>query len=129
MLNDPLSNVLSKILNAEKRQKTECMIKPISSIIKKVLDVMKDNLYLGGYSEINDNRGNALKLSLIGKINKCGTVKPRYPVKVSDFEKFEKRYLPAKGFGIIIISTNKGIMTLDEAKEKKMGGKLIAYCY
>lgn len=129
MLNDTLSNVLSKILNAEKRQKSECLLKPSSAIIKKVLTVMKDSLYIGGFSEINDGRGNVLKINLLGKINNCNSIKPRYPVKVADFEKFEKRYLPAKGFGIIIISTNKGIMTLDEAKEKKFGGRLLAYCY
>jgi small subunit ribosomal protein S8 len=46
-----------------------------------------------------------------------------------EFDKFEKRYLPARGFGIIIVSTNKGIMTLEEAKEKRIGGRLLAYCY
>ncbi|MDZ4226799.1 MAG: 30S ribosomal protein S8, partial [Candidatus Pacearchaeota archaeon] len=60
---------------------------------------------------------------------KCGVVKPRFPVKLDEFEKFEKRYLPAKNFGIIIVSTSNGIMTHIEAKEKKLGGRLIAYIY
>lgn len=129
MLNDILANTLSKILNAEKRQKKECLVKPSSKIVKKVLEVMKDNLYIGNYVEIKDNRGGVLKISLIGKINNCNVIKPRYSVKVDMFEKFEKRYLPAKGFGIIIISTNKGIMIIEEARKKKIGGKLLAYCY
>ena len=129
MLNDILASALSKILNAEKTYKTECLVKPSSKILKKVLEVMKDNHFIGNYVEINDNRGNVLNLRLIGKINKCNVIKPRHAVKIDVFEKFEKRYLPAMGFGIIIISTNQGIMTIEEAKKKKIGGKLLAYCY
>jgi len=62
-------------------------------------------------------------------MNNCGVVKPRFSTKCTNFEKWEKRYLPAKDFGIILISTPKGIMTHIEAKEKKLGGRLIAYCY
>jgi small subunit ribosomal protein S8 len=120
---------LSKILNAERRYRSECLIKPTSKVLKKVLEVMRDKGYIGGFVDINDNRGNVTKVNLIGKINKCNAIKPRFSVMISDFEKYEKRYLPAKGFGMIIVSTNKGIMTLDEAKEKKIGGRLLAYCY
>ena len=40
-----------------------------------------------------------------------------------DFEKFEKRYLPAKNFGILIVTTPEGIMTHYEAKERGIGGR------
>ena len=60
---------------------------------------------------------------------KCGAIKPNFSVKKDGFEKFEKRYLPAKDFGVLIVSTSQGIMTHVEAKEKKLGGKLIAYVY
>jgi small subunit ribosomal protein S8 len=129
MLNDPLANMLSKILNAERLGKEECRIKPVSTIIKRVLSVMQDNRYVGGTKEIEDGRGNMIKLNLIGKINKCGAIKPHYPIKKVEFEKFEGRYLPAKDFGIIIVSTTKGIMTHIEAKKKNLGGVLLAYCY
>ena len=129
MLNDTLANILSKVLNAEKTGKKECVSKPSSKVIKKVLEIMQDNRYIGEFKEVIDSRGNFIKINLIGRLNKCGVIKPRYVVKVVDYEKFEKRYLPAKGFGIIIVSTNKGIMTGEEAKEKNIGGKLLAYCY
>ena len=90
---------------------------------------MQENLYLGEFKEIEDGRGNVIKLHLLGKINKCGVIKPHYPIKKDGFEKFEKRYLPAKDFGIILISTTKGIMIHTEAKKKNMGGILFAYCY
>ena len=128
-LNDPLSNAMSKILNAEKVGKKECLIKPVSSIIKKSLDILNEEGYIGKYEEIDDGRGNYLKLNLLGNINKCGSIKPRFAVTILSYEKFEKRYLPAKEFGLLIVSTPKGLMTHNQAKEKKMGGRIIAYCY
>ena len=90
---------------------------------------MNEKNYLGSLEEIDDGKGGMLKVNLINKVNKCGAIKPRHSIKQDDFEKFEKRHLPAKDFGILIISTPKGIMTHNEAKEKKIGGKLLAYCY
>ena len=129
MLNDPLANVMSVILNNEGIGRSECMIKPSSKIIKEVLKVMKANGYINDFKEIEDNRGNYLKLNLNGSINQCGVIKPRYSVKIKDFEKFENRYLPAKDIGIIFVSTSLGIMAHYDAKSKKLGGRLLAYCY
>jgi small subunit ribosomal protein S8 len=129
MLNDPLSNVLSTILNSEKIGKSECVIKPISKLIKDVLRVMKENGYIGEFKEVKDGRGNHIQLNLLGMINRCGVIKPRYSSKSKEYEKFEKRYLPAKDIGIIFVSTTQGIMTHYDAKKKNIGGRLIGYCY
>ena len=129
MLNDPLANTMSLMLNNELIGKSECLIKPDSKIIKEILKVMKDNGYIGEFKEIEDSRGNYIKLNLTGNINKCGVIKPRYSVKNNEFEKFERRYLPAKDIGILFVSTPKGIMTHYDAKSKKTGGRLLAYCY
>ena len=129
MMNDPLSNALSKILNSEKIAKKECIIKPTSKVIKNVLNLMNENHYVGAYNEIKDSKGTYLMLNLLGNINKCSVIKPRFPVKLGGFEKYEKRYLPAKDFGILIVSTPKGMMTHIDAKSKKLGGRLIAYIY
>lgn len=128
-LNDPLANMLSKIMNAELIGKSECYIKPSSSLIKQILNILKENLYVGNYKEIEDGRGGMIKVNLLGHINKCGPIKPRFSVKKSDFEKYEKRYLAARDFGILIVSTPQGIMTHTEAKKKSIGGRLLAYCY
>lgn len=129
MLNDPLANFMSLVLNSESIGKSECIIKPVSKIIKELLKVMKENNYVGDFSEIEDSRGNYIKLSLIGNINKCGVIKPRYSIKSNDFERFETRYLPAKDTGILFISTSRGIVTHYDSKSKKIGGRLLAYCY
>ena len=129
MLNDPLANMMSLILNIESIGKSECLIKPVSKVIKETLKVMKENGYVGDFKEVEDSRGNYIKLNLIGSINKCGVIKPRYSVKNNNFEKFEARYLPAKDLGILFISTPRGIMTHYDAKSNKTGGRLLAYCY
>ncbi|MBI2659673.1 30S ribosomal protein S8 [Candidatus Woesearchaeota archaeon] len=129
MLNDPLANMMSLILNNELVGRQECLVKPSSKMIKELLRVMKENGYVSEFKEIEDSRGNHIKLVLSGNVNKCGVIKPRYSVKAKDFEKFEKRYLPAKDIGILFISTPRGIMTHYDAKAKKIGGRLLAYCY
>ncbi|MBS3114607.1 30S ribosomal protein S8 [Candidatus Woesearchaeota archaeon] len=129
MLNDPLANVMSLMLNSELIGKSECLISPVSKVIKELLKVMKENNYVGEFKETEDSRGNYIRLTLIGNINKCGVIKPRYSVKNTEFENFEARYLPAKGIGILFVSTSRGIMTHYDAKSKKTGGRLLAYCY
>ena len=127
-LNDPLANVLTIITNAEKRGMTSC-VAPSSKVIKAVLGIMKDNLYLGEVETVSEDKGGKLKINLIGNVNKCGAVKPRFSLTKENYEKFEKRYLPAKGFGFLIVTTSQGIMLHSDALKKKIGGKLLAYCY
>lgn|SRR3989338_285546 len=127
-LNDTLSNALSAIMNAERAGKKTCVVCPGSKLIKKVLEIIKDNGYLGSAEEVPEKR-NALLVNLLGQINSCNSIKPRFSIQNDEYEKFENRFLPAKDFGIIIISTSKGMMTHYDAKKKKIGGRLIAFCY
>ena len=128
-LNDPLSNALSHIVNCEKIGRKECIIKPASKLILETFKILNEKGYLGSFKIVEDGNKKHLILNLLGAINRCGVIKPRFGVKKDNFEKFEKRYLPAKDFGFLIVSTSKGIMTHNEAKQKEVGGKLIAYCY
>ena len=128
-LNDPLANAMSHLVNSEKKGKSECLISPNSKLLLKTLSILKDNNYIGNIEAVSKAQGGVLKVNLIGNINRCGVVKPRFSFTKDNYEMFEKRYLPAKGFGLSIVSTSKGIMTHKEALEKKLGGKLLAYCY
>ena len=127
--NDTLATVLSQISNAVRVGKTNVTTTISSKLIKEALSIMKDNGYIGGIEEITDSKGNYLEVTLNGRLNASGVIKPRFAVKIDDFEKFEKRFLPAKGFGIIIVSTNKSLLTHNDAKEQNVGGRLISYCY
>ena len=129
MLNDPLANVLSAMMMYEKSGKRQLIVHPVSKLMRKVLKIMQDHQYVGDLDEISEGRGGFAKLNLLGNVNRCGVIKPRFAVKNEGFIKFEKRYLPASGVGILILSTSQGLMTHVEAREKGLGGRLIAYCY
>lgn len=127
--NDTLASALATINNAEKIGRMNCTIRPCSQTIKTILALMREHHYVGAYEEKTDMRGNQIVVNLLGKINKCAAIKPRFPVTIKEYEKFEKRFLPARDFGIIVVSTNQGMMDHVQAKKKKLGGKVIAYCY
>lgn len=128
-LNDPLANVMSQLNTEDRLGKKSITSNSSSKIILSVLNILKENNYIGEFKEIETTKGNAVEINLLNSINKCGVIKPRFSVKKKEYEKFEKRYLPAHGFGIIIVSTPKGLMIHSEAAEKSLGGKLISYCY
>lgn len=126
---DNLANVLSTMKNAEAAGKNEVIVKPNSKVITAVLSILKKEKYIADFKVRGDLRGGTIVVKLAKQINNTGVIKPRFAVTVDKLEKFEKRYLPAKDFGRIILSTSKGIMTHLEAKDKRLGGVLIAYVY
>jgi len=129
MLLDPLADALSVIKNAEDIGKPDCTIQPASKLIGKVLKVMKDKGYIGEFEFIDDGKSGLFKIQLKGRINKCGVIKPRHPVGNREYEKWEKRFLPARNFGSLILTTPKGVMSHSEAREQGLGGQLLAYVY
>jgi len=126
---DPLANALSMIKNAESTGKHEVTINPASKIIGNVLKVMQDQGYVGEYEFIDNGKAGMLNVKLIGKINKCGIIKPRFAVGKAEFEKWEQRFLPARNFGVLILSTSKGVMAHSDARAQSLGGQLLAYVY
>jgi len=124
-----LAAALTKIMNAEKVGKREVVLRPASKMLKVILRLMNEQNYLGMFEEIDDGKGGHLKVYLLGNINHCGVIKPRFSTKYQNVEKWEKRYLPAKDFGVIFITTPQGITTHLDAKEKQTGGRLLAYVY
>jgi small subunit ribosomal protein S8 len=129
MLNDPLANALSTIKNAERKGKGRCRIQPSSKIIGGVLSLLKDRGYVGSYEFVDDGKAGIFQVDLTGNINNCGVIKPRYPIKINDLERWESRYLPARDFGLLILTTTEGIISHNDARKKGIGGKLLAYVY
>ncbi len=129
---DTLANALATIWNAEMRAKQEALIWPASKLIINVLRVMQREGYVGEFEYIDDGRWGKIKVQLLGRINKCGVIKPRLPVKYRDLERMPhwlRKYLPSRDIGLLIISTSRGIMSHREAIEKSVGGILLAYVY
>ena len=128
MRHDTLADVMITIKNAERVGKKEC-ITPASNLVKEVLKVMQKDKYIGIFEFIDDGRGGKFRVHLVGRINDCNVIKPRFSVKKNEIIQWEKRYLPAQGVGILILTTSKGIMDQREAIKKNTGGKLLGYVY
>lgn len=129
MSRDVLADAMSTIKNHEAVRKKEVYIDPASGLIGDVLEVMKEEDYVSEYEYIDDGKGGRFKVRLKGNINDCGVIKPRFSVKKDEFEKWEKRYLPAAGFGILAVSTPEGVISHKEAKERGIGGRLLGFVY
>lgn len=126
---DPLVNALNTILIHEERHKKECVICPTSNLVGRVLRLFQTKGYIGEIEYIDDGRQGKFRVQLFGRINDCKAVKPRYTVKVKGIERYEKRFLPSRDLGLMILSTPNGIMTHMDAKEQNVGGKVLAYVY
>jgi small subunit ribosomal protein S8 len=128
-MNDSIASALSKIETYDKLGRNNVEVTPSSKLLIRILDLLNGVGYVGTYELIDNKRGGIINLNLINKVNRCGVIKPRFSCELNEYEKFEKRYLLAKNFGVLIVSTSQGLMTHYEAKDKKIGGKLIAFCY
>ena len=126
---DTLANGLTTIINNEMRNKRECVISPASKLLGRVLRIMQLNGYIGEFEFIDDGRAGKFKVQLLGRINKCGAVRPRFSAAVDELEDWEKKLLPSREVGLIVISSSKGVLSHKEADEKNIGGKLLAFVY
>ncbi len=126
---DPVADALITLKNSDMASKGECFFRPASKLLGEILKAMQKNGYINTFEFIDDGREGIYRVELTGKINQCRAIKPRYAVKRSGFEKYEKRYLPSKDVGMLVVSTPKGVLTHTEAKEKGLGGRLLAYVY
>ena len=129
MMMDTLSNGLTTIKNNELRNRRECIISPASKLLGRVLRVMQLNGYIGEFEFVDDGRSGKFRVQLLGRINRCGAVKPRFPVGANEFENLEKSFLPSREVGILIVSTPQGVISHKEAKEKGIGGRILAFVY
>lgn len=126
---DILSNALSTLLNNERRNRRECVVWPASKLLGNVLRVMQKNGFVGEFEFVDDGRAGKFKVQLLGRINKCSVIKPRYSVKIKDLEFWEKRYLPSREVGTLILTTPQGVISHKDARQQKAGGRLLAYVY
>jgi len=126
---DSLANGLITIMNNEMRHKRECVINPASKLLGRVLRVMQLNGYIGEFEFVDDGRSGKFKIQLLGRVNRCGAIKPRIPISFDGIETWEKRFLPSKEVGVLVFSTSQGVLSHKEAKERKIGGRLLAFVY
>ena len=130
MAQDIVADGLNQIMNAKIAGIREAKIKRVSKVLVGLLEMMKT----GGYIDFelfnkDENEKKPYVVVKILKLNECRAIKPRYFVQVGEIDKYLRRFLVSRNFGIVVVSTNKGLMTQDEAIKNKIGGSLIAYFY
>ena len=126
-LQDPLSDLFSRIRNAQMRKKP-IVSSPLSKLRENILEVLKKEGYIRGYSITKHSSGRA-ELDIELKYDERGPVisnitrisKPGRRV----YSGAERIPFIHNGLGISIISTSKGVMSDIEARQKKVGGEII----
>jgi small subunit ribosomal protein S8 len=127
MISHPLSNLVATIRNGYMAKKNVVTF-PFSNIADNVLSVIKSEGYISSYAKIFARNGlyffnihlkyknDAPSISFISVVSK--------PSK-RIYSKFYSISKVHNGLGIVIVSTNKGIMTGQCAAENKVGGELL----
>jgi len=126
MSQDIVADGLNTIRNAKKAGKEIVKLNRISNLLIEVLKIMKQQGVIKKY-KIN-SKNQSIEIT-IGELSECKAIKPRFTVGKEQIEKYRRRYLPARNLGTMVISTNKGLMTHEEAQEEQIGGCLIAFFY
>ncbi|MFX0080280.1 MAG: 30S ribosomal protein S8 [Candidatus Hodarchaeota archaeon] len=123
-----IADACCALKNAERARKKEVIISPASKVLQQILRIFQRNAYIGEFERYDDGRQGKFKIALLGRINECaGLIRLNY--KINQFDFLERRLLPAPGLGLIILTTNEGIMTMKEAEEKHIGGHTLCYIY
>jgi small subunit ribosomal protein S8 len=129
MQQDLLNDALVTLRHADLQGKQVVTLAPASKLVGEVLRILQANQYIDGFTFVQNGRGGSYEVKLSRRINSCGVIKPRLAVRARDLEKFESRYLPAQDFGRLVLSTSRGVITQVEAREQKVGGRLLAYVF
>jgi small subunit ribosomal protein S8 len=127
-MTDHLANALNTIKTHEIVGQNKCTVKA-TKLTSQVLEVLKKHKYVKEFKKVDDGRGGFFEVELEGRINDCGVIKPRIPVRRHEWNKTEEEFIPAYNVGLLIISTPGGIMTNADARENHTGGRLLAYVY
>ena len=131
MLNDPISDYLTRIRNALGADLPEVEI-PASRLKKEMTRILAEQGYVAGYEVEPTPVGEAIRIQL-------KYTQDRDPV-ISGMRRVSRpgrrRYVGGTtvpkvqgGMGTAIISTSAGVMTGHQAREKGVGGEVVAYVW
>ncbi len=127
-ITDPIADMLTRIRNGLIAKKDEVKV-PASKIKTSIAQILLDEGYIKGYELVEDGVQKDIKVTL-----KYG---PRGEKVITNIKRISKPGLRVyceadklpKVLGIAIISTSQGVMTCKEAREKHIGGEVLAYIW
>lgn len=126
-LNDPLGDLISRIRNAQMRNKSK-VTTPGSTFRASVLEVLKTEGYIRGYSTTELGNGRTqfdveLKYfdgqPVIHEISRVSKPGRRVYASVKNLPRV------GNGLGVAILSTPKGVMADHEARDQNVGGEVL----
>ena len=130
-ISDPIGDMLTRIRNAQMRRKSTVRV-PASKLRERVLEVLKSEGYIRAYErfDLEDNKAE-IEVSLkyhegepvIRTIARVSTPGRRVYSSVGELPRV------ANGLGISIISTPKGVMSDNAARDANVGGEVICRVY
>ena len=129
MKSNILAIALKNILNAEKKGKRQVLLRPSSKVLIKFLKLMQKRGYIGEFEVIDDHRCGKVVVELLGRINKCGVISPRFDVQVNQVERWCNMIMPSRQFGYLVLTTTYGIMDHHQAQHKHTGGKILGFFF
>ena len=124
---DPIGDMITRIRNAQMRLLTSVNI-PNSKFRAKILEVLKHEGYISDFKLVtNDKKISILSVNLkyadglpvIKEIKRISKPGRRIYARADSISKIQN------GLGLSIVSTSKGIMTDNDARNKKIGGEII----
>merc|ERR1712130_917968 len=124
-----LADALKTILNAERRGRRQVLLRPCSKVVVKFLRQMQKHGYVGEFEVIDDHRSCKIVVELLGRLNKCGVISPRFDLTLGKLESWCSQILPSRHFGKIILTTTYGILDQEECIKRKTGGKILGFFY
>ncbi len=127
---DPIADMLTRVRNALVARK-EIVEVPASKMKKAIAGILQEEGYIKGYKLIEDNKQGTLQLKMkyasgqhvIKGLKRIS--KPGLRVYAN------KNQIPKVlgGLGVAIISTSQGVMTDKSARERAIGGEVLAYIW
>ncbi|MCM8795083.1 MAG: 30S ribosomal protein S8 [Candidatus Omnitrophica bacterium] len=127
---DLIADTFTMIRNAIMAKKENLDV-PASKIIQSILEIFKKENYIDNFKRIEDGRQGILRIYLKyirGKPRITNLQRISRPGLRVYVKRDEIPYV-LRGRGIAIISTSEGIITDREAREKRLGGEVIAYVW
>ena len=91
-----LADALKTIMNAERKGKRQVILRPSSKVLIKFLKLMQKKGYIGEFEIIDDHRSGKIVVELLGRINKCGVISPRFDISVTQIEQWVTNLLPSR---------------------------------
>ena len=128
---DPIADMLTVIRNANSAKKDVVEVKN-SVLTEKIIGILKNQGFIANYKLIKDNKQGILRVYL--KYMKNGTPALLGLKKISRpglrvYKKADELPRVYSGLGVAIVSTSKGLLTDEEAREKKVGSEVLCYAW